>query len=199
MGTLPRSILIAWAALAYLGVAMMIARAWRRIGYCPVTLFKRPRLLEICGSAGLCLYPLLMVLATYFPELPLSWKLQPLHHRSVHLAGAVLLGAEMVLYAVSVRNLGMSWRIGIDPQAKSPLITSGVYRLIRHPIYASLFLALMGGFLTYACAFSAAVAVLGTPALLLVIRREEEFLLEHFGDEYRAYAARTARLLPKIW
>jgi protein-S-isoprenylcysteine O-methyltransferase Ste14 len=76
-------------------------------------------------------------------------------------------------------------------------VTTGIYRLIRHPSYLGLLLTALG----WAFGFCSGVGLL-LLALLLLLRRihAEERLLElQFGEEYRAYAKRTSRLLPGIY
>jgi protein-S-isoprenylcysteine O-methyltransferase Ste14 len=77
------------------------------------------------------------------------------------------------------------------------LVTSGVYRVIRHPSYLGLLVNALG----WALAFRSAVGVIHTalmlPPLLARIRAEEQLLRTQFGREYDAYCRRTARLLPR--
>jgi protein-S-isoprenylcysteine O-methyltransferase Ste14 len=79
------------------------------------------------------------------------------------------------------------------------LLTSGVYRVIRHPSYLGLLVNALG----WALAFRSMVGVLLTalllPPLLARIRAEERLLRTQFGGEYDAYCSRTARLLPGIY
>jgi protein-S-isoprenylcysteine O-methyltransferase Ste14 len=80
--------------------------------------------------------------------------------------------------------------------ASRRLVTTGVYRLSRNPMYLGLALLYSG----LACLFGVAWALLLLPALLaytqlLVIAREERFLDAAFGDEYRKYRLRVRRWL----
>ena len=79
------------------------------------------------------------------------------------------------------------------------LVTSGVYRVIRHPSYLGLLVNALG----WALAFRSAVGVLLTalmlPPLLARIRAEERMLRTQVGREYDAYCGRTSRLLPGIY
>ena len=79
-------------------------------------------------------------------------------------------------------------------------MTQGVYRYVRHPMYAALFLYAIGQALvlpnwvvgpSYFVAFGILFA--------FRIRAEERMMLETFGDEYAAYMARTKLLVPGIW
>ncbi len=77
------------------------------------------------------------------------------------------------------------------------LITAGPYRWIRHPMYLGASLFFMGVLLEASDALVAAAMVFSALLLLARIPKEEAMMLEGFGDEYRAYAARTGRLLPR--
>ena len=91
---------------------------------------------------------------------------------------------------------------GITPvsatRKEHKLVTDGIYRYIRHPLYtfgSSLFVAF--GMM----ADSWFIAVLGMLAFIgMAIRtpKEEANLIEKFGDEYREYMRRTGRFLPRI-
>jgi len=80
------------------------------------------------------------------------------------------------------------------------MVTSGVYRQIRHPMYASIFLyAVAQTFLVPNWIAGPACLVTFTVLFILRVGREEQMMLEKFGDEYRAYAQRTKRLVPHVW
>ena len=94
--------------------------------------------------------------------------------------------------------LGRHWSPILEIRAEHRLVTGGPYRYVRHPMYASLFLvgiglALLSANWIVAAAFLAPVALL----YLARVRAEEEMMLQQFGDAYRAYMARTGRLLPR--
>jgi protein-S-isoprenylcysteine O-methyltransferase len=84
--------------------------------------------------------------------------------------------------------------------ADHQLITTGPYRLLRHPSYAGSLLTLAGLGLALGNWLSLLVAVLG--ALLGFARRipiEEAVLQTRFGAAYTAWAQRTWRLVPFMW
>lgn len=77
------------------------------------------------------------------------------------------------------------------------LVTRGPYRWVRHPFYDSAALCIVANSLIAANWF---LLLTGTLALLLLVvrtRKEEENLLNRFGDDYRAYMQRTGRFWPK--
>jgi protein-S-isoprenylcysteine O-methyltransferase Ste14 len=101
------------------------------------------------------------------------------------------------LWPVFVLGNRFSGLVAIQPG--HTLVTNGVYGLIRNPSYLGLILNSLG----WSLAFRSGVGVLLT-ALMLVpllarIRAEEALLRSQFGDEYRAYCARTSRLIPWLY
>jgi protein-S-isoprenylcysteine O-methyltransferase Ste14 len=79
------------------------------------------------------------------------------------------------------------------------LVTTGLYRVIRHPSYLGMLVNSLG----WALAFRSGVGVLLTalliPPLVARIRAEEKLLRSQFGDEYAVYRRRTSRLIPGVY
>jgi protein-S-isoprenylcysteine O-methyltransferase Ste14 len=86
-----------------------------------------------------------------------------------------------------------------DIEDTTQLITSGAYRYIRHPLYASLLLIASGAFLKDPSLVGA--ALLGTCLLgaMLTAQIEENHNLERFGEEYQEYMKTTTRFIPYIF
>ncbi len=95
--------------------------------------------------------------------------------------------------------LGKCWSLLPEILVGQTLVTSGPYRYIRHPMYASWFLMTAGISLLLAN-WLVAVSYLGNAVLMYCTRatQEEELLIEEFGDEYREYMSRTGRVLPRL-
>jgi len=105
-----------------------------------------------------------------------------------------------VLAWTSTRALGRQWRLDAGLNADHHLVQSGPYRLIRHPIYTSMFCMLLGTGL-----------VLGTPLALLLpafllltigteirVRIEDNLLASQFGDEFWCYQRRVPAYIPFV-
>jgi methanethiol S-methyltransferase len=109
------------------------------------------------------------------------------------IAGAALLAVSFLrsdpAYFVGLRQLGST-------DAGPRLVTAGPYRVVRHPIYSAALLALWCSPVQTAgtLAFCAGVTVY----MLIGSEFEERRLIGQFGDEYRRYQARVARLIPYI-
>jgi protein-S-isoprenylcysteine O-methyltransferase Ste14 len=119
-------------------------------------------------------------------------------HEALQVVGAALMLCGIVFFAVAQLHLGASWRIGIDADAKPGLVTDGLYRYSRNPIYVGLLATIAG----YACllptALSAILLVATTIGIRAQIAGEEAYLLTTYGDAFRDYARRVGRLLPGV-
>ena len=84
--------------------------------------------------------------------------------------------------------------------SNQPVVANGPYRVLRHPSYSGLLLALTGVGLTSANWVGlAAITLLPLTAILWRIHVEEGALLTTLGDRYRCYASRHKRLVPLVW
>ena len=115
-------------------------------------------------------------------------------------AGVALCVAGLALRAWGMRTLGASYTRTLRTAAEQRLVTDGPYRWVRHPGYAGSIAVWVGA----ALAFHSWLAALAVVCIMLLaygwrIRSEERMLVDHFGDDYRAYAARTARLIPGLY
>ncbi len=78
------------------------------------------------------------------------------------------------------------------------LVTTGVYRYIRHPLYCSLLLLAWGVFLKRPSWPSAAIVLGATAFLIATARVEEQENLRYFGSAYREYMRRTRMFIPYL-
>jgi len=115
-------------------------------------------------------------------------------------AGVALAFAGLILRAWGMRTLGRSYSRTLRTSNDQRLVTTGPYRRVRHPGYLGSMAVWVGASLAFHSWVAAMiVAVLMVLAYGWRISAEERMLAEHFGDEYRSYAARTARLIPGIF
>ena len=107
--------------------------------------------------------------------------------------GAILGWLGFLHYAIALRHLGASWRLGIDRLAPGPLVTRGVYRWTRHPIYVAFDLLFVGTFLVSGRLIFLVLASVLLPLLHVFMRREERFLAQLYGRAYRDYCDHVGR------
>ena len=96
-------------------------------------------------------------------------------------------------------DLGDNWSVSLELRKDHQLVTHGVYRLIRHPMYASIWLWSIAQALLLANWF-AGWSSLVPFALMYFLRtpREEHMMREVFGRQYEDYVAQTGRLFPRL-
>jgi protein-S-isoprenylcysteine O-methyltransferase Ste14 len=93
-------------------------------------------------------------------------------------------------------DMAASWRVGIAPGERTELVTRGLFRFCRNPIYLGLLTAL-GAFCCFLPGYlSGGLLVLGAVLLQVQARLEEAHLLQLHGASYAAYRARVGRFLP---
>ena len=111
--------------------------------------------------------------------------------------GIALLGFALLQWAQN--TLGKSWSDTPRMIREQPLVTSGPYQFIRHPIYAA-FILILGSTLLVSANWFIGLTWIGMTALEIASRIgfEEALMLEYFGEQYREYMKRTGRLLPRL-
>lgn len=109
--------------------------------------------------------------------------------------GVALATASLAVYVWALKSFRDSWRIGIDEKKHGALITGGIFAWSRNPIYLSFDLLAAGAFLVNGrLVFALLMAVL-VAYLHDYILREEKFLTETYGNEYRKYTKRVGRYI----
>lgn len=121
-------------------------------------------------------------------------------HTVAFSAGSLLLVLGLWFHYRSHADLGAYWSITLEVRERHGLITHGVYRHVRHPMYLALLLYATGQSLVlpnWVAGPSSLVAIV----LLIALRvgREERMMQAEFGKDYAAYMARTKRLVPGVW
>lgn len=113
--------------------------------------------------------------------------------------GAGMLAAAVWLLWRSHADLGRHWSPRLEIREGHSLVTEGVYRRIRHPMYAAHWLwGIAQALLLQNWVAGPAFLVPFVPLYFLRVAREERMLLEHFGEEYRRYMERTGRIIPRL-
>jgi protein-S-isoprenylcysteine O-methyltransferase Ste14 len=114
--------------------------------------------------------------------------------------GLGLLWCGIALRFWSFQTLGRYFTFTVQTSTDQPVITEGPYRVIRHPSYAGILLAVMGLGLFIGNWWSLIILTAAvTCGLMFRIRVEERALLRDVGESYRSYAATHKRLVPFIW
>jgi protein-S-isoprenylcysteine O-methyltransferase Ste14 len=144
----------------------------------------------------LLVIPSSLLLPLLYLFTPLLWFADYRLPPAAQWCGAGLMFVALWLFWRSHADLGLNWSPTLELRQEHTLVTSGVYRWIRHPMYAAISLA-QGLLLPNWLAGWSALAPF-TLLYLVRVRREEAMMCTFFGDEYRDYMRRTGRLFPRL-
>ena len=113
--------------------------------------------------------------------------------------GVALAVAALGVFWRAHVDLGRNWSPSLQLMEQHTLVTHGIYRFIRHPMYASqLILTVAQMLLLQNWIAGPGGLLLFLPLYFLRVPREEQMMLEKFGEQYRAYIRRTGRVLPSF-
>lgn len=142
--------------------------------------------------AGAGLYDVYLVFRAPFPELDTFVNAYP--SPAPWLAIAVMAAGAAIILA-SQANMGRSWRVGVPAQENhvDNLVTHGMHRFSRNPVYLGIMLFLTGAFLAVPGPLSAVAVIVSFTGLTIIISQEEVYLRARFREQYDDYAMRVRR------
>ena len=154
----------------------------------------REKLLLLSNLTGLGIIPFVYVF-TGFPRFA-DYPFQPV----LAFIGAVLMLATLALFYQVHLELGRNWSDSLQVRKTHNLVTGGLYRYVRHPMYAAFFLWGLAQLLLLPNWIAGPAGLAGFAILFgFRVGREERMMIEDFGEQYRDYMKRTARLIPWIY
>jgi protein-S-isoprenylcysteine O-methyltransferase Ste14 len=118
---------------------------------------------------------------------------------ALQIAGLVLALIGFAATLAGQVGMGSSWRVGVDPDERTTLVTTGVFAVVRNPVFSAMVAAQAG----IALMVPTWVSVLGLVSLVVAVELqvrsvEEPYLVAVHGPAYAAYAARAGRFVPGI-
>jgi protein-S-isoprenylcysteine O-methyltransferase Ste14 len=154
---------------------------WRRGGRTPV----------LANFAALGLFFALMIALSAAPTAPVALLLA--------LCGCLLAVAGSALVVRSRRELGSAWSFVPTVVQGTGLVTSGPYRLVRHPIYIGLVLLTTGEALAFGSWPALMIVLCGIiPTFAWRAHAEEALLSQTFGESYALYRKQTKMIIPHL-
>ena len=112
-----------------------------------------------------------------------------------------MLVAMILGYLVAFFGIGLfikGWREVYRARQEDRLVTTALYKFVRHPQYTGLFIALFGeGIIHWPTIFSISLLPVIMVAYYFLARKEEREMLRKFGDDYRVYQAKVPMFFPR--
>ena len=116
------------------------------------------------------------------------------------IAGAAISAVGTAAFIISVLTMRDSWRAGVPANARTELVTSGIYQFSRNPAFLGFDLLYLGILMMF---FNWVLCVISAFAVVMyhlqIVHVEEKFLLATFGDEYSKYKKQVCRYIGRKW
>jgi|688.fasta_scaffold01872_5 protein-S-isoprenylcysteine O-methyltransferase Ste14 len=128
-------------------------------------------------------------ISIYYPDFSL------MKSNTMVFIGFSVMFISLTLTIVSQITMSNSWRIGIDLDKKTELITIGIFNYSRNPIFLGMVLFMSGIFLVTPNILILMIVLLGFILIEFQVRLEEEFLEKQFGEEYIKYKKEVRRYI----
>ena len=185
--------------MLYFGVAFF-AKTWivaKRINKNPLVLPKDDSAYGLIGRyfkitlIALFIYVLIFAFADSHVFLPITYFEQKI----VQYLGLSLLLISLVWTIIAQNQMKDSWRIGIDHETKTELVTKGLFSVSRNPIFLGMIISLLGLFLTTSNALTLLFLIVSYILIQIQIRLEEGHLTQLHKTDYLEYKQKTKRLI----
>ncbi|WP_267406310.1 MULTISPECIES: isoprenylcysteine carboxylmethyltransferase family protein [unclassified Chryseobacterium] len=187
---------ILFFTIAFFRASFIVAK---RIGKNPNVLPKDDSAYGLIGRyfklclLGLFLYTILLFL--FSDDLFQLYLIHFLDIKILKYVGIFLMILSFIWVVIAQIHMKNSWRIGIDEESRTELITSGLFKFSRNPIFLGMIVSLIGFFMILPTMISLLFLILGIVLIQIQIRLEEVFLLKQHGENYVDYENRVRRLL----
>ena len=113
--------------------------------------------------------------------------------------GLILCISGVLFSSYSQFAMGREWRIGVDPDEETNLVTTGIYKHIRNPIYTGCIVYGSGMLLLAPNILFLITGIVGYFAIRAYVKEiEEPCLIRLHGDDYRQYASQTGSFFPRF-
>lgn len=197
----PGVVLVATVWAYWIGVGLMIVRVHRKThklgGLVPEQSLERAMwLVWVPVVAAWLTLPYLALVRTHPPLAMPPFARLAAGYAALRLVAAACAVGALLLTSLCWSRMGTGWGMGVSTTAGETLITDGMFRYVRHPIYALSMLLMICSMIVAPTVPMLVIGAIHLVLLQIKARNEERHLMAVHGDAYRGYLARTARFLP---
>ncbi len=187
---------IVYFGIAFVAKSIIVAK---RIGKNPLVLPKDDSAYGLIGFYFKLTLIFMFVYVLLFAFVPTLYDkflpISQLDTLTIKYVGLGFLTFALIWTIIAQGHMKNSWRIGIDTQTKTELVTTGLFQISRNPIFFGMIVSLLGLFLTTPNALTGLFLILGYVLIQIQIRLEEEFLTDQHGQKYIDYKQKVRRLI----
>lgn len=115
--------------------------------------------------------------------------------QALQVLGLVLLHISLAWIIYAQFEMGKSWRIGIDTENETKLVTNGIFSISRNPIFLGMISSILAICLIIPNIITFSVLLLSYFIIQIQVRMEEEFLINQHGEVYKSYKQKVRRWL----
>ena len=186
--------------ILYMLVAFVIPtyRTYKQTGIKPITFGKNDNAHDYIGFIMKVLIVLLFVaVLTYSMSEKIYSFLVPISYlqtKTLAIIGLALIHIALVWISIAQFQMSNSWRIGIDEENKTKLVTEGIFSISRNPIFLGMIISVLGLFFIVPNALTFFLTLTTYIVIQIQIRLEEEFLQKQHAQDYVNYKLKTKRL-----
>lgn len=161
---------------------------------------KRITLVEKLIALMSMIIPFLLILSYIENRTIISTFIPIWNELAVAYVGIAFMIIGGIIMIISRVQLGKYGTPVVHTGEDHKLVTKGLYKYVRHPMYSGATIMMLGPYLAFRSLFVLiGMIIFFIPMMRMRMKMEEETLLQTFGDEYRDYMKRTKRFIPFIF
>lgn len=187
---------LVYFGIAFVAKSLIVAK---RIGKNPLVLPKDDSAYGLIGLYFKLTMIFIFIYVLLYPLVPIFYDLflpiNQLETLTIKYVGLGFLALALIWTIIAQGHMKNSWRIGIDTETKTELITKGLFGFSRNPIFFGMTISLIGLFLVTPNALTGLFLILGYVLIQIQIRLEEEFLTNQHGQNYLDYKQKVRRFI----
>jgi protein-S-isoprenylcysteine O-methyltransferase Ste14 len=169
---------------------------WKKTGTIGIVLGKND---DAHGFIGKAFGLILLLTCAYIaaisadPDFISSFAPVLMQNKYVEISGLILISLATALCFAAQMNMKDSWRVGIDFAAAGSLVTAGLFRFSRNPIFLTMLMVQLGLLMVLPNWISFFLFTVSYLLIQIQVRLEEDFLKDHYGTDYLSYSKRVRR------